>query len=249
MRVVLVLGAFFLSACSKPDAPNSILNELPPPPVNNEAYFSPELRVFQTREYKYTDMVDGREVEIIRLYEAPDVSDLKVSWFAKHWRMANSPSFWTLSNSPEFADSALYRMTLLPSFDAPEIMTVEVLHNGSSRWLYQVTSGLGGYDAGPVGFEKQIEKDKEETRAFLEAIQESGLVDGGTSCWPGGGLSAQVDGTHVIFEASIKGRYVFSSCGYFVSQPVFIAGSAFFREVSESQRSLEEWKRRIDAAQ
>jgi|GEM_PF-6541381 len=194
------LVALLVTGCTT-SSQTHVVERLPQAPDDSLTYFDPAL-LKTTRTRQTGD-------------EAVEISELSYTeklWYPKHWIVAEEPSYWQLSVDQNFSEEQFVRLTILPTFSAPQIYTIRILDDGSGVWTFKQTNGKGGYGAGHRYSSSQKRSSENENSLFMRRLRRIGAFDQPYGCGPNPN-TVMLDGTKIVFEFSQYGRYGFTRCG------------------------------------
>lgn len=174
---------------------------MPLTPEDSLTYFDPALlKTIRTRQ--------AGDVVV----EISELSQTEIRWYSKHWIVAEEPSYWQLSNDQNYSEEQFFRLTILPTFAAPQIYTIRILDDGSGIWTFKQTNGKGGYGAGDGYSSSQKLSSENENSLIMQQLRRIGAFNQSNDCWPNPN-TIMLDGTKIVFEFSQYGHYGFTRCG------------------------------------
>ncbi len=196
----IALVALFFTGCATSLQTHAV-ERLPQAPNDSLTYFDPALlETIRTRQ------AGDAVVEISELNQT------EKRWYPMHWIVAEEPSYWLLSNDQSYSEEQFVRLTILPTFSAPQIYTIRILDNGSGIWTFKQTNGKGGYGAGNGYTSSQKHSSENENSLIMQRLRSIGAFSQPYDCWPNPN-TIMLDGTQIVFEFSQFGRYGFTRCG------------------------------------
>lgn len=128
------------------------------------------------------------------------------SWFGKHLASMEEPALWEERAATGYRSRL--RMLVLPSFSQPYVIGVDRQDDGHAAWRYVRTSGMGGYDAGPIEERRGAALAREKLLQVDAALDEARFTDRLIELRrgrefadsPEGEGSVWLDGTQLVFE-------------------------------------------------
>jgi hypothetical protein len=134
-------------------------------------------------------------------------------WFDRNLSALQEPR---LDAAPGDASTATYRLTLLPTFDPPFSARVTVERDGRARVFLKMGDGQAGYDPGRLDFKRIVAVSAANVGSLQTALSQLDFWNRPSTSRPtttatpdGVEMIVCTDGTSVIVEAVVGGRYHF----------------------------------------